>query len=70
MAELPLIQELQAEVVHELIADLLKDRFKELPADLNRQLRAIRKLKVLRKLHLVAAKCPDLDAFRKSLPTA
>jgi hypothetical protein len=65
MAEFPLVQEWQADAVREALTDLLKDRFQSLPADLDRQLQGVRRLKALKQLILIAAKSPDLDTFWK-----
>jgi hypothetical protein len=67
MAEFPLIQELKADTAHEIIVELLKDRFGSVPRDVNKLLRAVLNEKRLRKLAIVAAKCPDMAAFREAL---
>jgi hypothetical protein len=67
MLESPLIQQLKAESIHEVILTLLKDRFRTVPRDVTKQLRKIIDEKKLRKLNLSAAKCRDLDAFREAL---
>jgi hypothetical protein len=67
MAEFPLVQQLQAELVHEAILALLKDRFGSTPRDITRPLRAILNAKRLKKLAVFATKCPDLAAFREAL---
>lgn len=69
MIESPLIEELQADSLREVLGELLKRRFNAVPADINRQLQAIRRQKLLQKLILLAAECADLEAFRNSLPT-
>jgi hypothetical protein len=67
MIESPLIQEMKAELLHEVILDVLKDRFRTVPRDVTRPLRKIIDEKKLRKLNLRATKCRDLDAFREAL---
>jgi hypothetical protein len=67
MIESPLLQRMMAERAHDLIMDLLKDRFGTVPRDVTRQLRAILDEKKLRQFNRLAAKCPDLDAFREAL---
>ena len=65
--ESPLVQQWKAEAVHEVILDLLKDRFTTVPRDVSKQLRAIVKEKKLRELGRLAMKCRDLDAFRDAM---
>jgi hypothetical protein len=67
LIESPLIDELVAETKQDMIVELLKDRFGEPPIELTTQLRAIQQDKKLTELHLLAAKCPDLEAFRARL---
>ncbi len=52
-----------------MLVDLgvLKDRFGTVPRDVTRLLRAVIEEKKLRKLNVLAAKCPDLEAFRAAL---
>jgi hypothetical protein len=69
MAEFPLIQELQAEAVHEVILEVLKDRFGSVPRDVTKLLRTVLKAKKLKMLTVFAGKCPDLAAFREALLT-
>ncbi len=67
MIKSPLIQELRAEVLQEVIVEILKDRFGTVPRGLVKQLNTILSEKTLKKLNLHAAKCPDLNAFRERL---
>ncbi len=67
MLESPLLQKMIAETRQGDILDLLKDRFGTVSSDVNKHLRAIIDEKKLRKLLLLAAKCPDLQAFRDVL---
>jgi len=67
MIESPVLQRFLAEQVHEVILDLLKDRFKSVPRDVTRPLRATIDLKKLRKLNVLASKCSDLEEFRHAL---
>jgi hypothetical protein len=69
MIESPLIQELRAELVHDVIVEVLKDRFGPVPRDVSKLLRAVLNEKKLKKLTVLAAKCPDLAAFREALLT-
>ncbi len=67
MIESPLIQELRAEVLHEAILEVLKDRFRTVPRDVIKRLRALLDEKTLVQLNVQAAKCPDVKAFREAL---
>ncbi len=67
MAHFPLIQELRAEAVHDVILEVLKDRFGSVPRDVGKLLRPIHDEKRLKKLTVLAAKCPDVAAFREAL---
>ncbi len=67
MIESPLIQELRAEAVHDVILEVLKDRFGAVPRDVRKLLRAILDEKRLKKLTVAAARCPDMEAFREAL---
>jgi hypothetical protein len=67
MIESPVLQKLIAERFHSVILDVLKDRFGSIPRDVTRHLGAILDEKRLRKLILLAGKCPDLQAFRDVL---
>jgi hypothetical protein len=67
MIESPLLQKMRAETIQEVIRDLLKDRFGTVPRDVTRHLREIVDEKKLRRLSVLAAKCPDLEAFREAL---
>jgi len=67
MIESPVVQRWKAETAHELILEILKDRFHTTPRDVTKPLRAILDEKTLRRLNLLAAKCPDLDVFRDAL---
>jgi hypothetical protein len=67
MIESPVLQKVIANALQEAILEILKDRFGTLPRELTKQLREILSEKKLRKLSVVAAKCPDLNAFRDAL---
>jgi hypothetical protein len=69
MDELPLIRELQAELLHEMILELLEARCGPVPRDVSKRLRAILDHMKLKKLNLAAAKCADMEAFRAALLT-
>lgn len=67
MFESPVLQQFVAKRLHEAILDLLKDRFDTVPRNVTKPLREILDEKKLRKLNVLAAKCPDLEAFRDAL---
>jgi hypothetical protein len=67
MIESPLIKELQADACHDMILELLKARFGPVPRDVRKLLRAVLDEKKLKKLNVSAARCPDMEAFRKAL---
>jgi hypothetical protein len=67
MIESPLLQRMRAETLQGGILDLLKDRFHSLPQNVTTPLREVLVEKKLKKLLLLAAKCPDLQAFREAL---
>ncbi len=63
LLESPIIQEIMARGSHELILDLIKDRFGPVSRPVAKQLRAVIDEKKLRQLNRLAAKCPDLQTF-------
>lgn len=67
MFESPFLERLIAQRLHEVILDVLKDRFDTIPQEVIEPLRTIRSERKLRKLTVLAGKCPDLEAFRESL---
>ena len=67
MFESPLLQQMIAENLHEAIQEALKARFGAMPRDITRLLRENLDLRKLKHLNAVAAKCPDLQAFREAL---
>jgi hypothetical protein len=67
MIESPVITEWQAEAMHRIVLRLLQDHFGPVPADLKTALTAIYDLNRLESLSSYAARCPDLDAFRREL---
>jgi hypothetical protein len=67
MIESPLLQRMIAENLHEAIQEFLKGRFGTVPRDVTRLLCEILDERRLKKLAGVAAKCPDLEAFREAL---
>jgi hypothetical protein len=67
MIESPLLQKMIAESIHKVILDLLKDRFGTVPRDVSKHLHEVLNEKKLRHLNRIAARCPDLDAFRDAL---
>jgi hypothetical protein len=56
------------EQIMELILDVLRDKFGEVPADVSSHLEAIDDLSILRKLHLPAFHASSLEDFRKLIP--
>jgi hypothetical protein len=67
MIESPVTTEWQAEGMQMAILGLLKDRFGPVPADLKATLAPLIDLDRLVALNSFAARCPDLDAFRREL---
>jgi hypothetical protein len=67
MIESPLLQRIIAERFQVWVLDVLKDRFGTVPRDVTRSLREVLDEKKLRQLNRLAAKCPDLEAFREAL---
>lgn len=67
MFESPLLQQMIAESLHDVIQEFLKARFGAVPRDTSRLLRDVQNPNQLKKLARVAAKCPDLQAFREAL---
>jgi hypothetical protein len=67
MFESPVLQRFVARRFHEGILDVLKDRFGTVPQNVTKPLREIIDEKKLRKLNVLAAKCPDLKAFHEAL---
>lgn len=67
MIESPLIQKVIAETIHQNILDVLKVRFETVPRNVTKPLREILDEKKLRKLNMLAVKCPDLETFRQAL---
>jgi hypothetical protein len=67
MIESPLVQELLVKERQEAIEDFLAARFGQVASELRKQLRAVENLKRLKKLTRVAAKCEDIEAFRRQL---
>jgi hypothetical protein len=78
MIESPLIQELEAEFTqkatqkarHESILLVLESRFGPFPEDVRTAVRRVSDESALRAMTVLAARCPDIDAFRSGLPSA
>ncbi len=68
MIESPLIKEIVAEKTQETILEFLQARFGTVPEQVDQRLRTVRGEKKLKALIKLAARCPDLDAFRERLP--
>jgi hypothetical protein len=67
MIESPLIQELEAEFAQNSILLVLEGRFGSVPEDIRAAVRRTQDQPALRAMTLLAARCPDLDAFRRGL---
>jgi hypothetical protein len=71
MIESPVLQRFLREQVgatcHKLILGILEDRFGPVPQDVVTGLKAIFDEDRLERLNKLAARCPDLDAFRQQL---
>jgi hypothetical protein len=67
--ELPPIQELLCEELHNAILGAVEAKFGTLPVDLSERVRAIQELDRLRSLICELAVSTDLDAFRAKLPS-
>ena len=71
MIESPLIKELadeaRAEGVQEVIVSILRSRFGEVPEDLLGAVRSLSGKERLSDAAIIAAQCPDLEAFRVHL---
>jgi hypothetical protein len=74
MIESPLIQELELEFMHKAmhksILRFLEGRFGPVPEDIRAAVQRIQGESALDAITLQAARCPDLDAFRRGLPSA
>jgi hypothetical protein len=78
MIESPLIQELEAEftlkatqkAMHESILLFLEGRFGPFPEDVRTAVQRVQDASALRAVTVLAARCPDIDAFRDGLPSA
>src|SRR5262249_10312234 len=67
MIESPILQKMRAGTLQAAILDVLKDRFGTVPRDVTKHLREALDEKQLRRLNVLAGKCPDLEAFREAL---
>jgi hypothetical protein len=67
MIESSIIAEYQAEGMHKMVLGLLRTRFGPIPADMRTALTSIYDHERLFRLNMVAAHCPDLNAFRREL---
>ncbi len=67
MFESPLLQKMIAERLHKAIQKVLKARFGSVPRDVARLLGEILDEERLTTLNVLAAQCPDLEAFREAL---
>ena len=67
MIESPFLERLIGQQLQQAILDLLKDRFDAVPQNVTEPLREILNQKKLHRLIVLAAKCPDLEAFREAL---
>jgi hypothetical protein len=64
MIDSPLIVELISKRIHRLILGILEDRFGAVPADIVRAIETVTDDERLQALNTLAARCPDLEAFR------
>jgi hypothetical protein len=67
MIESPLLQKMRAETINKVTLKVLKARFGTVPRDVTRHLQAILDEEKLTDLGVLAAQCPDLQAFREAL---
>ena len=70
MIESPLIQELEAEFAHKSILLFLESRFGSVPEDVRSAVQRVRDESAIRAMTVLAARCPDIDAFRRGMPSA
>jgi len=78
MIESPLIKELEAEftskamreAMHDSILLVLESRCGLPPEDVRSAVQRVQDASALRAMTVLAARCPDLDAFRRGLPSA
>ena len=70
MIESPLIKELEAEFKHETILLFLESRFGSVPEDVRTAVQRVQDASALRAMTVLAARSPDIDAFRRGLPSA
>jgi len=69
MAESPLIRELVAEELQNVLLEVLEERFQTVSSDLAEQVRAVTRAKKLKTLIRKASVSRDLEAFRDFLLT-
>ncbi len=67
MIESPVVRRWKAEAAHTLILAVLKNRFKTIPRNVTKLLRAIQDEEKLTSLCVLASECPTLDSFRAAL---
>jgi hypothetical protein len=67
MFESPVLQRFVARRFHEAVLDVLRARFGTVPRSITKHLREVLDEEKLRKLNVLAAQCPDLQAFRAGL---
>jgi hypothetical protein len=67
MFESPVLQRFVARRFHEAILDVLRARFGTVPRSITKHLREVLDEEKLRKFNVLAAQCPDLQAFRAGL---
>jgi len=70
MIESPLIKELEAEFAHKSILLVLESRCGSVPEDVRAAVQRLSDESALRDITVLAARCPDIDAFRRGLPSA
>ena len=67
MIESPLLQKMRAETRQDDVLAILKKRFTTVPREVTRLLRAVIDEERLQQLVVLAAVCPDMEAFRQAL---
>jgi hypothetical protein len=67
MIESPLVREVVANQIRDLLFDLLKDRFEEVPRDVRKLLTDIEDDRKLKKLTILASRADNMEAFKEHL---
>jgi hypothetical protein len=67
MFESPILHKMITDQLQDAVSEVLKDRFQTVPRDVARLLRETPDIKKLKRLIVLAGKCPDIAAFREAL---